>query len=282
MNRVNKVISLKGAVNEIIGCLSKKFSSKYIPYGIQFRVDQGVVNVYHTGKLVYQGAELGWERFRKILDDCYRESDIDVITNDIKFPFIGCDEAGKGEFLGPLVVSCVWIKDKAVYRELWKQGVMDSKDLSKSSLLRIYSFIDNLKENRKCISVSHVILRPEEFDHAYNLMKNIARILDFMYMDAILKLPMAKMIVVDRFSPGALLNSFIPDIMMVEKAERYLPVAAASIVAKVLYEKWIEENVHEDVVEILRRSNLSVDYRKKMVGDKDISRWVKNAFKSTK
>ena len=282
MGKVNKVISIKGAVNKIISCLSEKFPSKNISYGIQFKVDQGVVNIYHTGKLVYQGSEPGWVQFHKILDDCYIKLGIDVVPHDIKFPFIGCDEAGKGEFLGPLVVSCLWVKDKTVYIELWKQGVMDSKDLSKSSLWKIYSFIDNLKKKRDGISVSHVVLHPQKFDHVYSVMKNIARVLDFIYMGAILRLPLSKMIVVDRFSPSALLSSFIPNVVLVEKAEKYVPVAGASVVAKVLYEKWIEENVPEDVVKVLRRSDLSIDRKKNIIGDKDISRWVKNAFKSTK
>ena len=282
MGRINKVIDIKDAVKKVVDCLSEKFYSKDIPYATQFKLDEGVVNVYNTGKLVYQGSELGWEQFHKILDDCYSKAGIDVVPHDIKFPFIGCDEAGKGEFLGPLVVSCVWVKDKMLYKELWKQGVRDSKDLTKSSLWKLYSFIDNLKKERDCISVSHVVLHPGEFDHAYNVMKNIARILDFMYMDAILRLPLSKMIVVDRFSPRALLNNFIPSVMLVERAEKYVPVAAASIVAKTLYEKWIEENVPEDVAEVLRRSDLSIDRKKNIIGDKDISRWVKNAFKSTK
>jgi len=49
---------------------------------------------------------------------------------------IGTDEAGKGEWYGPLVVACIALKQKDI-PAMRKKGVRDSKKLCRKTLLRI-------------------------------------------------------------------------------------------------------------------------------------------------
>ncbi len=271
MAKITRTVNVKENLEEVISSLKERYPVKSIPYGMQFMTDKGVVSVYTSGKLVYQGEEEGlYEVFRLIMPD--EES------SNMIFPGIGCDEAGKGEYLGPLVVSCVWVRDGKTYRNLQGQGFMDSKHVNKNRLFDLYEWLK--KADEKFLKVSYVLYTPRQFDIAYERMGNIARILDHMYVEAILKLPLSNRVIIDRYSKGALIDRFIKNAILEVGAEKYFHVAAASVVAKVIYEKWVEHYVPKDVADILRQSHVSINERKRTLSGIDISRWVKNAFKT--
>ena len=59
-------------------------------------------------------------------------------------PRIGTDEAGKGEYLGPLVVAGVRILGETQDRRLREAGVRDSKDLSVYQAQSIASLVKEI------------------------------------------------------------------------------------------------------------------------------------------
>lgn len=269
--RITKVINVKDHLEEVKSILSERYEAKKIAHGVQFRLDGGIVSLYTSGKLVFQGDDTAFQTLVSLLP--HEEG------TSLEFPSIGCDEAGKGEYLGPMVVACVWIDSSEEYTHLRDLGLMDSKEIGK----RLPTVYEELKKIvGKHIKVTYKMLTPIEFDRAYIHSGNIARILDWMYVGAIYRLPPASHIIVDQYSTKMLLGELVKNVVSQVRAERFYHVAAASVVAKMIYDKWVSENVPPEVRDVLKMNHVSIDERKKVLAGRDISRWVKNAFKSEK
>ena len=266
---ITRVIDVSLFKDKLIEKMTALYGGKHIPHGIQFKMPWGTVNIYSSGKLVYQGSEEGFKEITSLFPLSVEE--------EVQFPSIGCDEAGKGEYLGPIVVSCVWVRNKDMYFQLRDRGFMDSKKLGDRKE-ELYTFLKGTLGNN--LKVGYKLLTPPEFDRAYAHSGNIARILDFMYTDVIYRLPEAESVLIDQYSSGMLLPRFVRKSMAVSGAEKYFHVGAASVVARVIYDKWVRKNVPDEVISVLGKSHVSINDRKKAVSGIDISRWVKNAFKS--
>ena len=59
-----------------------------------------------------------------------------LLTDEEKKPHIGSDEAGKGDFFGPLVIAGVYTNESVV-RTLLDIGIKDSKLLSDKKICEI-------------------------------------------------------------------------------------------------------------------------------------------------
>ena len=141
----------------------------------------------------------------------------------------GIDEAGRGPVIGPLVISAVSFKENKI-KELERLGVKDSKKLNPQKRR-------NLEVKIKDLSTDYQIkeIKPEKIDNIRSksnlnqfeanlflkLLKNLKA--DTLYSDWI-----------DRNFKKKLSNNFDKDITVKRKAdELFLPVSAASILAKV-------------------------------------------------
>lgn len=165
---------------------------------------------------------------------------------------IGSDEAGKGEWLGPLAVAAVAItpKQTGLMRAL---GVMDSKSLS---ILRITELSKTIR--RYALKVESLLISPEKFNTQIEEFrkegKNLNDMLAWAHTTVISEVyntlraghePIK--IVVDQFArvkTEARLRGKI-DLSKVEliqrpKAEDEIAVAAASIIAREAREAWID------------------------------------------
>jgi ribonuclease HIII len=109
-----------------------------IDYATQYRLEHGAesvrLNVYTTGKVVAQGPSSGLKDLldgrlaaRKGADA--REARPGSRPAFDGTPRVGIDEAGKGDYFGPLVVAGVRIAGKREAEELQNLGVRDSKTL---------------------------------------------------------------------------------------------------------------------------------------------------------
>jgi len=172
----------------------------------------------------------------------------DFPDNDVEpdYEYIGCDEAGKGEFLGPLVLGVAYVpKFKAdAVRAL---GVDDSKKLSDSTVLSIATKLE------KIIDFKIRIINPIELSELWRKIGNLSKIMVEEYAGTIVELLQGieykgkmklKTVIVDKFSKieGRFEKEFmkIPElkdfqVSQFEKGERYLNVAAASILARAKY-----------------------------------------------
>jgi ribonuclease HIII len=114
--------------------------SRPIDYGTQYDLTRGAetvkLNVYHTGKISTGGRASG---LRDLVEGWKtsqgrggtRNSGISAGEKPVLdgTPRIGIDEAGKGDYFGPLVVAGVRITDEETAKELREIGVRDSKTI---------------------------------------------------------------------------------------------------------------------------------------------------------
>ncbi len=230
--------------------LSGVFPHRDIPYGVQFRLPDGVVNVYDSGKVVVSPGV--WNRIEPFLAEVMDRLEADVI---------GCDEAGKGELLGPVVTACVRVSPES-YRQLRYTGAMDSKEIR--DLEKVW---DKVRQILNTDDYAVFLLSPIDYRRLHSHWGSINRILEYMFLHTASRLPPAEHIIIDAFAKTTVLTEFWHSLLFVPRAERFVSVALASVLAKVEYLRWIRENVPEDVVQIARRSDVSVEERLRMLED---------------
>lgn len=157
---------------------------------------------------------------------------------------IGSDEAGVGDYFGPMTVCAAYVpKDKI---ELLKElGVKDSKNLSNSTVIKLagdlihtvaYSLVvlDNPSYNKKIEEGWNIVkLKAVLHDHC---IKNVYSKLD--------ETEQQKMdrIVIDQFTTLNAYNKYVPEPFMLDKIHQETKaeskshaVAAASIIARAKY-----------------------------------------------
>ena len=160
--------------------------------------------------------------------------------------WIGTDEAGKGDYFGPLVVAAVYV-DAACRETLSTAGIIDGKKLTNLRVQRLAERMHNDYEH-------HIVVvekMPTDYNTLYeNLSRrgqNLNHLLASLHREAIRTLATrvgAKYVLVDKFSKNDLITQpltqqtddkshpRIEKIIQVPKAERDIAVAAASIIAR--------------------------------------------------
>jgi ribonuclease HIII len=148
--------------------------------------------------------------------------------------YIGSDEAGKGDFFGPLVVAAVAV-DPASEEILKKMGVKDSKTLSDSKIDLIAHAI---KEH---IPYDQIVLFPKTYNELYTKFKNLNHLLSWCHaavINTLITKTGAKKALVDQFTKEPLIENYLNkkgakiELRTYPKAESDLAVAAASILAR--------------------------------------------------
>lgn len=148
--------------------------------------------------------------------------------------WIGTDEAGKGDYFGPLVVAAVYVDD-ATATQLRDLGVRDSKTLSDKRARELSARIRELCPS--CV----VAIGPERYNSIYAEMRNLNHLLAWAHGRAIEDLlgqvPCTR-VLSDQFADKRVLQRALgPRGRMVDleqrpRAEEDVAVAAASIVAR--------------------------------------------------
>ncbi len=229
MNRILKLpLSLADAVRSFLN--SKGFEEERNPNVLlSFRGENLKVVLYPNGTLLVQGKGNA-------------EGLIDELVNSLRVEsgYIGTDEAGKGDLFGPLVVCGCAVKTEEVARKFLKLGVRDSKNLPSRSLEEVAKA---LKEFDFCRCL---VIKPEVYNKLYAEFQNQNKILSLAHanlLDALYLETALKRAVVDRFMKGSYIDCFLNAPLRVEEtvgAERYLGVAAASVLARYLFLKELE------------------------------------------
>ena len=213
-----------------------------IDYGTQYYLERGPesarLNVYTTGKVAVQAPSSGLrallEGWKEAREGRRRSGEAARSTGPT--PRLGIDEAGKGDYFGPLVVVGARVPDAETEQRLVEAGVRDSKLLkSDESTRRISSRLIELlgPEN-----VEVVALSPPEYEARRSEAGNVNRLLAEVDAGIIGKLKGdVQVVVVDEFDPDtrARLQPFMPEGVRLEvrpRAEDDMAVAAASVVAR--------------------------------------------------
>jgi ribonuclease HIII len=197
--------------------------------------------LYKSNSLVFKDTE----KMRELLNEILKEAS--------PFNFIiGSDEAGKGEWYGPLVIVAVGVKPDNLINYRFS-GVKDSKSLSKRKIKKLSEeFL-----NDDSIKFERIVLSPNTYNDLYFKFtkedKNLNDLMAWAHSKAIenllkrLKSSDQKIkIIIDKFDFKKLDKrlEFIKDqnikIIQKTKGESEIPVAMAAILAKQFFEDEIE------------------------------------------
>jgi ribonuclease HIII len=194
--------------------------------------------LYNTGKLVFNNSEETSEILNSIL---IRETDYDL--------YLGSDEAGKGEWYGPLVVVATALDAEEIFM-LRMLGVKDSKTMKTPKIMETAQKILKLK-----ITHQTMLLTPKTYNNLYKNFKSEGKTLNdllawahgLVIRDLINRIEFQKAhLVIDKFDQKKMdfqlskLDLSGVDVVQMSGGESETPVAAASIIAKYQFEREVD------------------------------------------
>jgi ribonuclease HIII len=207
-------------------------------YCLQLGPESVRLSVYTTGKVVVQGKNTGLKDLlagrigARVGANALGSGSRPTFDGT---PRVGIDEAGKGDYFGPLVVAGVRITGKRVAKELQELGVRDSKMLGVAAARPM---ADLILEAVGPQNVRVVTLSPREYEARRSRAGNVNKLLDQLDAEIIGELKYeVELVVVDQYATAARerLQPFVPEgvrLEVRERAEDDLAVAAASVVAR--------------------------------------------------
>mgnify|MGYP000187340361 CR=1 FL=1 len=163
-------------------------------------------------------------------------------------PHIGVDESGKGDFFGPLVIAGVYV-DANVARKLRELGVVDSKKISSDAKIsQLAAAIRSVAGLRWEV----VQINPTKYNELYSKFGNLNRLLAWGHATSIEslveKVPDCPRALSDQFANPTVLQRALRakgcqiELIQRTKAESDPAVAAASILARDAFVKWLDQN----------------------------------------
>jgi ribonuclease HIII len=232
------------------------------PYTLFAAQKKGVsCTLYASGKLTVQGK--GMEEFinfylePEILQSVafsYPETEVDMASR------IGIDEAGKGDFFGPLCIGGVQADEEKI-KELIAIGVRDSKRMSDSSVRAMSVKI------KKICPHSVVFVSPKKYNELYASFHNLNRLLGWGHATAIAELfnkTGCTNVVIDQFAGEHVVQNALKqkkiDVTLTQRhrAEADPVVAAASILARAAFLEGLERLGQQFQVELPKGASQAV------------------------
>lgn len=217
--------------------------------------------LYNSGKLTVQGKEMG------PFIEFYLEPEIlqgfkythPVAHADLE-PRIGMDEAGKGDFFGPLCIAAVYANGENI-AELIEWGIQDSKTLSDSTILKM------AKKIRAKMVYTVIRLFPLKYNELYGKFKNLNRLMAWAHVAALSELSQktgCKKAILDQFADKEVVNRVVAqkkldvDLQQRVKGEADVVVAAASILARAAFVEGMEKMKEEHGIEFPKGASSAV------------------------
>jgi ribonuclease HIII len=214
-----------------------------IDHATQYRLERGsesvLLNVYTTGRAIVQGRGSGLKDLlggritaRGEERAGARSASRPALDGT---PRVGIDEAGKGDYFGPLVVAGVRVMGVKAAEKLQEVGVRDSKTLGD---IAVRAMAERVSEAVGPHNIRVVVLSPREYEARRGAAGNVNRLLDEIDAELIGELgDGVELIVVDQYATSAWerLKPFVPEAVRLEvrqRAEDDAAVAAASVVAR--------------------------------------------------
>lgn len=255
----------KAKIREISENFSEFQINNYNPnIFMVFKYKNVTVSLYKTGTILFQGNDIEnvvnlvinkkkikeSKKINKITQKNKIMSSMQQITL-IKQNEIGCDEVGVGDYFGGLTTCAAFIKYDQI-DEIKKIGVKDSKKISKEKIHQIA----NLLQEKIIYSISHV--EPLEYNKLFDKYQNTHIIKTFLHNQALSKLLKDSkikladsVIVMDQYSTKINYKKYLDvinpyekiniDIFETKAEDKYISVAAASILARSHWLKSIDK-----------------------------------------
>ncbi len=209
------------------------------PYTLFSAKKKGIsCTLYESGSLTVQGK--GMKEFMEF----YLEPEI---LQEFKYshpeahldlePHIGMDEAGKGDYFGPLCVAAIYADSEGI-KQMSQMGVKDSKRISDDGILKL------AKKLREQFPYTVIRLFPLKYNELHARFKNLNRLLGWAHAAALGDLAQktgCKKALLDQFAEKhvmekALLQKKIEvELQQKVRGEEDLVVAAASILARAAF-----------------------------------------------
>ena len=241
-------------------------TEQYCDYSLVFESgkEKLIVKQYGSGKLQLQGH--AGPMYRRALDVIiplynlhypnatlkiadYLASEMEPIepTRTVKaaadlvaLPHIGTDESGKGDYFGPLVIAGVWV-DETLQNSLAELGVRDSKKLSDRQCQELAAKIRGLYQGK-----FHVVeISPDKYNQLHEQLvrerKNLNHLLAWGHaraIESLLARQACNQAIADQFGDEKYIASKLMEkgktlnLLQTPKAERFIAVAAASVLAR--------------------------------------------------
>jgi len=156
-------------------------------------------------------------------------------------PHIGTDEAGKGDYFGPLVVAAAYADEVALAR-LPQVGVKDSKRLTDSSLRQKEEMVKQI-----CPAFEVVLISPAKYNELYAKIGNLNLLLAWAHaraLESLLSRPecaQCETALTDKFGDEGYLQRSLMErgrgvrVVQEVRAESDPAVAAASVLARAAF-----------------------------------------------
>ena len=207
---------------------------------MRVKLDDIFMVLYKSGNLVFEDTQAVSEILDHVLE-----------TKSKSKLYIGTDETGKGEWYGPLVVVGTLLTSEQI-KELRKMGIKDSKLLSQEQITDLAGRMFQMNINR----CSRVVL-PETYNRLLKEFvaegKNSNDLLAWAHSEVVKDLiekagSKSVEVIIDKFDfiktesrlsskqRGRQVDQSKINVIQMERGEREIPVAAASIIAKHIYE----------------------------------------------
>jgi ribonuclease HIII len=222
-------------------------------------------------KTIIQGDEKS-ELYKIIQNAFLDEPKLDFRDTTIVEPeeYIGTDECGKGDFFGPLVVGAVYV-DKQTLKLLTGIGVRDSKELSEKQIHFLAHEIKIIIDKKYSV----IRISPKKYNELYLQFANLNKLLNWAHskaLESLLNDTNCKYVITDKFSKHDLnisSNEEYSDVefMQFEKGEKYIGVAAASILARENFNNWFSDHAKKGLVLPKGSSNNVEAVASKILGD---------------
>lgn len=269
-----------------------------IDHGTQYRVTRGpdaaTVNVYTTGKTSTGGRPSllldlleDWRLAQAAEAGAGKREPTGTASPD-GTPRVGTDEAGKGDYFGPLVVAGVRVLGEEAVRKLREVGARDSKTLS---VLGARDLGRRILESVGPGNTRIVVLRPREYEARRRTAGDINKLLAEINVQLFRKLgDGVETFVVDEFAKAArsYIEPRLPPGVRLEvrpRAEDDVAVAAASVLARARYLEEMEALSEEVGFELPRGATHVLGTARRVVeerGEKGLAEVAKIHFGTTR
>lgn len=294
MHHMNKpacftaVIDLKLAPKIKEDLLSQGFTLSTPPYTVFSAKKKGVsCTLYESGKLTVQGAE------KEAFIEFYLEPEI---LQEFRFshpvahlnltPHIGMDEAGKGDFYGPLCVAAVYADGEGI-KKLQEMGVKDSKKFTDESIHKM------AKKIRDAFPYTVIRLFPTKYNELHRKFKNLNRLLAWAHTAALGDLVTktgCREALLDQFADPHVMQTMLKqkklevNLQQKVRGEEDLVVAAASILARAGFLEGLAKLSEEVGVQLPKgAAKIVIDVGRKIVaqmGKEVLEKVAKTHFKT--
>lgn len=219
--------------------LEQGFSLSEAPYALFSAKKNGVnLTLYTSLKLVVQGK--GKEEFiafylePELLQSFHYTNKLAYVDQTAR---IGIDEAGKGDFFGPLCIAGVYADSQAI-EKLVNWGVIDSKKLSDVKIVKLASCI------KKELIHTSVSIFPEKYNELYPKFGNLNRLLAWGHatcIETLMRQTGCEVVTIDQFASEFVVEAALkkkalqPKLTQRHQGESDVVVAAASILARAAF-----------------------------------------------